>query len=331
MKRIPILVPILALAPLTAQQPAAEKSVVPDDAPPGFVKITADALKERASYLASDALGGRLTGSPGQIKAAEYLVKHFQKLGLVPLGDKKGRKRTWYQKYAVQRTYLLPKTSLKVSGKTFKKGFAVIPAKGQNGDKAKDVSTSGVLVYAGRVGGRGGNEALGGLRGKLPVVVLKTPKSSNTQQQFGIAFTLMRRMSGKARSLADDGARAVIFCLLDDDAGLSSALTYMSLIPGKDLMARGRDRGMAGQVEQVKGAVPWIITSRRISDAVLKALKLDAEQVLEPLDDDVLKASRKTRARAKVQVAVRRDAKAHAVNVCGVLRGSDTILKNEAV
>ena len=81
MKRIPILVLILALAPLTAQQPAAEKSVVPDDAPPGFVKITADALKERASYLASDALGGRLTGSSGQIKAAEYLVKHFHLRG----------------------------------------------------------------------------------------------------------------------------------------------------------------------------------------------------------------------------------------------------------
>jgi hypothetical protein len=330
MKRIQVILPVLALgAALTAQQPAARKSVVPDDAPPGFVTITADELREHAGYLASDALGGRLTGSPGQMQAAEYVAKHFGKLGLKPLGDKKGSKRGWYQRYSVVRTYLLPKTSLKAAGKTFKKGFAVIAAKGQDGDKAKDVSAAGVLVYAGRVGGRGGNVDVGGLRGKIPVVVLKAARVAGVAGQFRASFSILQRMGGKARALANDGARAVVFCLLDDDAGLSSALTTYALLPGKDLVARGRGGGRSGQV--AKTSTPWIITSREISVSILEALKLNPQEVLDPLAEATLKASRKTKPRGKVVVAVRRDAKASAVNVCAVLRGSDKTLRSEAV
>lgn len=316
---------------LASQQPAPEKSIVPEDAPPGLATITSGDLKQHADYLASDQLGGRFTGSPGQLKAAEFIRDHFKKLGLKPLGDKKGGGRDWFQKYRVERTYLLPKTSLRVGQKTFAKGFAVIPANDQDGDRSADVKVSGTMVYVGRLGGRGGDVAVGGLKGKVPVVVLKTPRSNNTQQQFGIAFTMLRRMSNKSRSLAGDGAAAVIFLLLDDDAGLCSALTYMALIPGKDLLARGRDRGMAVQVQQLKGSIPWIITSREVSEAVLKRLKLAPDEVLEPLADEVLKTSRKTRSRARVQVCVRRDGDAHAVNVCGVLPGSHKTLKQEAV
>ena len=117
MSRVPAIATIVALgAALAAQQPAPQKSVVPEGAPPGFQTITSGDLQEHADYLASDALGGRLTGSPGQLKAAEYIAKHFGKLGLKPLGDKKG-KRGWYQRYTLVRTYLLPKTSLKAGAR----------------------------------------------------------------------------------------------------------------------------------------------------------------------------------------------------------------------
>jgi len=329
MSRVVAIATIVALgAALAAQQPAPQKSVVPEGAPPGFQTITSANLQQHADYLASDALGGRLTGSPGQLKAAEYIAKHFGKLGLKPLGDRKGNKRGWYQQYPLVRTYLLSKTSLKAGGKTFKKGFAVIAAKDQNGDKSKDVSTSGVLVYAGRLGGRGGNVELGGLKGKIPVVVLKAAKVAGAEGQFRASFSILQRMGAKARNLANDGARVVIFCLLDDDAGLASALTTHALLPGKDLIARGRGSG-GGQV--AKTAAPWIITSREISLAILKALKLGPQEVMEPLTGATLKTSRKTRARCKAVVAVRRDLKARAVNVCAVLPGSHKTLKHEAV
>lgn len=44
--------------------------------------ITAEELREHLTYIASDELEGRDTGSEGQQKAAAYIVKHFQELGL---------------------------------------------------------------------------------------------------------------------------------------------------------------------------------------------------------------------------------------------------------
>src|SRR5271165_5167182 len=38
------------------------------------------------AFLADDALEGRDTGSPGHRKAAEYVAKEFEKLGLRPAG-----------------------------------------------------------------------------------------------------------------------------------------------------------------------------------------------------------------------------------------------------
>lgn len=45
-------------------------------------------LKKHISYLASEALKGRLTGSEGEQKAADYLSTQFKSLGLKPYGGK---------------------------------------------------------------------------------------------------------------------------------------------------------------------------------------------------------------------------------------------------
>lgn len=57
-----------------------------DVATPFAESITAADLKTHLTYLASDELEGRMTGSAGQKKAAEYLVKQFQSYGLKGLG-----------------------------------------------------------------------------------------------------------------------------------------------------------------------------------------------------------------------------------------------------
>ena len=46
-------------------------------------------------YLASDALDGRLTGSPGNDSAAAYLARRFRQLGLRPGGDDDGFLQHW--------------------------------------------------------------------------------------------------------------------------------------------------------------------------------------------------------------------------------------------
>ena len=55
--------------------------------------ISADNLKRDLTYIASDELEGRDTGSEGQKKAADFIAKRFAELGLLPLvSDGKGGK-----------------------------------------------------------------------------------------------------------------------------------------------------------------------------------------------------------------------------------------------
>src|SRR3954469_17221307 len=49
--------------------------------------VSADSLRGHLSFLASDALGGRVTGTAGQEIAAEYLAAQFRRAALEPLGD----------------------------------------------------------------------------------------------------------------------------------------------------------------------------------------------------------------------------------------------------
>jgi hypothetical protein len=75
---------------LYAQQSAAEFAQ----------SITAADLKRHLTYIASDELEGRMTGSAGQKKAAEYLANQFKSYGLTGLGPD----GSFFQKYElVQR------------------------------------------------------------------------------------------------------------------------------------------------------------------------------------------------------------------------------------
>ena len=53
-------------------------------------RISADKLLQDVRYLASPALGGRGSGSPGLTKAAEYIAGQFSRAGLKPMGANGG-------------------------------------------------------------------------------------------------------------------------------------------------------------------------------------------------------------------------------------------------
>src|SRR6266446_3897079 len=50
-------------------------------------RLTVNDLKADVSFLASDALQGRATPSPGLEMAAEYIAAQFRRAGLEPVGD----------------------------------------------------------------------------------------------------------------------------------------------------------------------------------------------------------------------------------------------------
>ncbi len=70
--------------PLAAGQEP--KLAVPDFAATS-AEIRPEDMKQQVTYLASDALGGRLTGTEGEKLATQYVADVFQKIGLAPMGD----------------------------------------------------------------------------------------------------------------------------------------------------------------------------------------------------------------------------------------------------
>src|SRR5262245_23582337 len=83
-----LIVTLLAFAAGTAGPPAAVKKALDE--------ITPDLVREHVEFLASDALAGRDTPSPGLDTAASYIAEQFEAAGLVvpiPAVDHAG----WYQ------------------------------------------------------------------------------------------------------------------------------------------------------------------------------------------------------------------------------------------
>lgn len=97
------------------QQPIAQNPVAPIEIPPepepkpeppkeytleGAVQsISKDRLKKSLEYLASQELEGRMSGKRGNVVAAEYIKKEFEKFGL----------QTMYHKFNIQRMNAGPK------------------------------------------------------------------------------------------------------------------------------------------------------------------------------------------------------------------------------
>jgi hypothetical protein len=80
---------LLLAAACAALGAAAAKApwVLSDEGRRALEAVSADALRGHLSFLASDALGGRVNGSPGLDIAAEYVASRMRAAGLEPLGD----------------------------------------------------------------------------------------------------------------------------------------------------------------------------------------------------------------------------------------------------
>ena len=61
--------------------------------------ISPEKIREHVTYLASDELEGRGTGTPGEEKAALYVEQQFRRLKLQPMGDANGKKRSYRQAF----------------------------------------------------------------------------------------------------------------------------------------------------------------------------------------------------------------------------------------
>jgi hypothetical protein len=137
----------------------------------------------------------------------------------------------------------------------------------------------------------------------------------------------------------EEGKRhlARLTSLVADPMGLSDVLNYLSLAPGKDVLASrfpGAEDGGMGMVASVLGGNSEdlsIVLSVPASAAVMAQLELAPEAVTKFLAGAGNMPQGKRDVPAKLQVTITHDDKAQASNVVAVLRGSDPVLANEAI
>jgi hypothetical protein len=288
--------------------PAATSSPLPADAPPSMAKVDVGDLQRHASTLAADDYGGRYTGSEGQVQAARYIAAHFESCGLLPRGEKVSKGWTFFMRYPVTRTELDGKrTKITVGTHEFTTGFAVIPGK-----KGTQVDLKGRFAWC----GDGALDSLPkALAQAIPVVALTG--GSNQGQALREGF----KSAGMTRALADRGAKAVIFCMLDDKGAAAEAFNYSTMLAGKPHLRYGNESGRGAQ----PGNVPAVFVNRKISEALLAAfgVQVSGNDIKQP--KTLLKPS------GRLQLDAKEDPKSHALNVVGYVEGKDPALKDEAV
>ncbi|MCB9882873.1 MAG: M28 family peptidase [Planctomycetes bacterium] len=286
--------------------------------PTARATITAADLKTHAMTLASDEYEGRLTGTAGQLKAAEYFRKHFESLGLEPWGDTVGGKRGYEQTYEVRATGLVPEQTgiFDAAGKRICEYGAWFV----NTRKKQEVKVQGRLVWCGST-----NPREMALQGAIAVCVMpesdREPRS--TMAAFGEGFRLMAEVRAIAKNADAGGARGCILVSKELSVSFLSAANMSTSYPGKPQIARGRGRPMFG--DQVP-KVPTVAVDGKDAAALLKVLGIDG---LSDWSDEQL-VGKKSKAQVRIKAKPYSE-DLDAKNIVAVLEGRDPKLKNELV
>jgi Peptidase family M28 len=112
--RLVTLACVASLLPALACSPSAPGSPVPAAAAP----LSPAALRARLSIYADDSMQGRKAGTPGNVKATDYLAAEARRIGLEPAGDN----GTYFQTIPLQERTLVSAASVRAGGQSFTLG-----------------------------------------------------------------------------------------------------------------------------------------------------------------------------------------------------------------
>jgi hypothetical protein len=194
--------------------------------------ITPDDLKKHLSFIASDSLKGRDTGSPGQKIAAEYVSGYFAKYGLKPIATAADGSKSFLQKYNLyKRSWGDVYVKIKDKSYQFNKDFYI------NGLLAEPVEKQVETIFAGYgIDDKGYNDYTNiNVTGKAVVIFDGEPK--NNEGKFLVSGTGEKsKWSGttawqqKARLALDKGATYVFIVASKTGAELDKEIRQRAVM-----------------------------------------------------------------------------------------------------
>ena len=293
---------ILILGALAGRVDAQSPSV---PTPAAIQNIREQDLRRDLFEMASDALRGREAGTLDEMRASIWTAEQLRKIGLQPMGED----GTWFQWFNMRRTRVSTVgSSVRIGGKPLAVWTDITPASNAVGDVV------GTTVFAGD-----GSDSTIDVRGRVAVVTLR-PTSQGTRTTINTPeYRAVRQgITVQSGALSRRGASAVIVVAdtsgekyFDAVAKLQARGAY-TVVGGANRFApaggggRGGRGGGGGGPAQSQ-AVPVLLAH----SAALAQLRMDGQGVEIHLRSEQFDAP--------------------SVNIIGVVRGTDPVLRNEYV
>jgi aminopeptidase YwaD len=270
-------------------------------------EITAEEIKQHITFLASDDLKGRDSGTEELKEAADYIANEFSSYGLVPAFN-----NNYFQEFSFIKTIeLTDKNNLAfiTSGNDIElnlnEDYITVPFSGNSNVNAK-------LVFAGF-----GISAPDleyddyddiDVKDKIVIVIRNTPEPNVAHSGFD-AHSPLRKKASVAR---DKGAAAIIFVNPYDENKTSD-----------DLIEFSYDRG--GSI----GGFSAVNVKRIFVEQLLKSEEINFKEVYDKIIETKKPSSfdlKNTSAKISTEV---NEVEAVSWNVGGFIEGTDPVLKNE--
>jgi Zn-dependent M28 family amino/carboxypeptidase len=292
---------LLTATGLTAQQQATQNQPNPTK------------LQQYVSYLASDALDGRRTGTPGATDAAHYIAGEFSRIGLRPASQKatSGRPSAMMSLYLQRFPFIAgiqmgKGNTMSLAAPGFKKELQVgqdwMPLGFSSNSRLEQTPVAFVGYGITATELNHNDYANNRASGKIALALAGTPDGDNPHGQFG-AYEGAR---WKAIAARNAGARALI--IVSREANLKA-----------DRMAQLVYDNSAGDA-----GLPVVVVSQEVvgGKAAFDNLEAGAKKGVNSFDEQGSTASLTTDL-VRSEVA--------AYNVIGILEGSDPVLRNETI
>ncbi|MDP2337824.1 MAG: M20/M25/M40 family metallo-hydrolase [Bacteroidota bacterium] len=265
-------------------------------------EVTVNELKMHVSYLASDELKGRKTGTEGDSLAAEYIRKELKEDGLVPLYDK------GFQRFRVTDKIIYgPANSLEVNAALLKVDTDFTPfAFSENNSFSAEVVFAGYGFDINEDSLKWKDYAGIDVKGKVVLILRADPEVEKNMSPF-IKYS---RDRDKVLQAKDRGASAVL------------------LVSGKVFDPEDKFEPLAKGEQSV--GIPALRISRETANAILEPKKLLIEDLEKKLNESRQPESFTIGSR----VSGHSDVVETTIPTCNVVMeipGTDPVLKNEFV
>ncbi|MCO6473910.1 MAG: M20/M25/M40 family metallo-hydrolase [Melioribacteraceae bacterium] len=294
-----ILLLIFSFSTLTAQDNATKNIAS---------TIKSESLINTVKYLSSPELEGRLSGSKGYFKAAQFMADEFKSLGLLPVEN-----NNYFQSFKIELNEIIPPSELSIIvnglNKKYKLGRDyVYRGFSGSGDFNAEVVFVGYGMSIPAEGYDDYNEI--DVKDKWAMMFKYSP-SWRVNDTINWSGTSIR---GKAHTAVKHGAKGVLFVSLPNSENPQKPIGSV----------------LAGEEEHLEN-IPLIHIDIPVADEILSASGFNLSMLQTIIDSTKSPNSIRTKTHIKTITNTVYNKNAVTVNVVGFLEGNDEVLKNEYI